>query len=605
MVVDDQGIYYASDRPSTLEALLSSDLDVLSGPGSEYVEARELITAAGLSKYNNSPDMSVLPGSSKQGARRILIVDQTVGDASIAYGQADCQTFFQMLECARTENPDATLYIKTHPEVSARAKKGYLSATQEGTNTYLLKDPVAPSSLFQQMDRVYVVTSHMGFEALLHNIPVTCFGMPWYAGWGVTDDRQQCCRRSRHRSVNELFAAAYMHYTRYLDPKTLQRGSIFDAIDWLNFQRKMQQASPSRTIAIGYRRWKAQNIRPFLGNDGSRVHFVPHAKAAGELKPSAEDRLVIWGAEPPTSVKRLAEMSGASLLRMEDGFIRSVGLGSDFVPPHALVMDSRGLYFDARQPSDLELLLNNYPFSQEDCRRASIIRELIVCNELTKYNIERTVAPQWHNVDCRKILVPGQVEDDASVRFGAGTIRDNLSLLKAAREANPHAFVVYKPHPDVAVRNRKGKVHKQDALRYADYVETAVSIVNCINAADELHTMTSLTGFDALVRGKKVVTYGNPFYSGWGLTTDRLEIPRRQRNLTLEELIAGTMLHYPIYWDWILNGYTNAETTLHRIIQQRKQLIRTGNLRSVQKTYLERQWHKLKVWVKAGFLAKR
>ena len=39
------------------------------------------------------------------------------------------------------------------------------------------------------VDAVYVVTSTMGFEALLVGKPVTTFGVPWYAGWGVTDDR--------------------------------------------------------------------------------------------------------------------------------------------------------------------------------------------------------------------------------------------------------------------------------------------------------------------------------------------------------------------------------------------------------------------------------
>jgi capsular polysaccharide export protein len=73
--------------------------------------------------------------------------------------------------------------------------------------TVVLRQAINPLSLIEQMDRVYVVTSIMGFEALLAGKPVAVFGMPWYAGWGATDDRQTCARRTCQRAVDELFAA--------------------------------------------------------------------------------------------------------------------------------------------------------------------------------------------------------------------------------------------------------------------------------------------------------------------------------------------------------------------------------------------------------------
>jgi len=603
LVADDLGMYYAADRSSALEALLASNTDVLIGPGKDYASARDQILANGLSKYNLAPDLQALRGPAI--SKRVLIVDQTVGDVSIKYGLANDTSFVEMLQLARETHPDAVLYIKTHPEVSGGAKQGYLSNTVEDSHTILLRDPVSPGSLLPMMDHVYVVTSHLGFEALLHGIPVTCFGMPWFAGWGATIDRIRCHRRTRTRTVDELFAAAYLHYTRYLNPETLEQGSIFDVIEWLDLQRRMQHAMPGRSIAIGYRRWKAENVRPFLSPNRDCVHFAADARAARELKPNANDRVIVWGASPSTAIDTLAQDSGARLLRMEDGFIRSVGLGSDFVPPHALVMDAQGLYFDARKGNDLETLLNTRKFTERDNFRAEKVRALIVDNHITKYNIEPTETPSWPAVDKPIVLVPGQVEDDASIRYGCGSVRDNLSLLQAARRAHPNSFLVYKPHPDVAVRNRKGKIHAADALRYADHIETKVSIVSCINSSDEIHTMTSLSGFDALLRGKVVVTYGMPFYAGWGLTTDHMAPPRRGRSLTLNELIAGVMLHYPIYWDWVLNGYTTCEASLRRIIQQRSELLATNKLLSVRKSYAQRQFHKLRLWAKAGFLVQR
>lgn len=181
-------------------------------------------------------DAGYLPG----GAKRVLVIDQTAGDLSVSLGGADAGTFAAMLAAARHENPDATIYVKTHPEVSAGRKGGYLTHVQDDARTVVLRQPLNPLSLIEQMDRVYVVSSIMGFEALLAGKPVSVFGLPWYAGWGATDDRQVCPRRTRKRSVDELFAAAYFHYTRYLDPVTHRRGTIFDVIGWLVRQREME-----------------------------------------------------------------------------------------------------------------------------------------------------------------------------------------------------------------------------------------------------------------------------------------------------------------------------------------------------------------------------
>ena len=145
---------------------------------------------------------------------------------------------------------------------------------------------------------------------------------------------------------------------------------------------------------------------------------------------------------------------------------------------------------------------------------------------------------QWSSNGRLVVLVPGQVETDASIRLGCTSVRSNLDLLHAVRQARPDAFIVYKPHPDVLSLNRKGRVALAAAHECADHVEAGVSVVSCIAACDEVHTMTSLTGFDALLRGKKVVTYGQPFYAGWGLTQDSQPAPERRKPITLEQGVS-------------------------------------------------------------------
>jgi len=86
---------------------------------------------------------------------------------------------------------------------------------------------------------------------------------------------------------------------------------------------------------------------------------------------------------------------------------------------------------------------------------------------------------------------------------------------------------------------------------------------------DELHTLTSLSGFEALMRGLPVYTYGGPFYAGWGLTKDRVEFPRRTRRLSLDELVAGTLILYAAYHDWLTGLTCTPEAVIHRLTNPR------------------------------------
>jgi capsular polysaccharide export protein len=623
LVVDQQGIYYDSKHPSALGTLLASDVDLLENAVDDVALAKANLLEHRLSKYNNAPigvwQAPFLYTNKEPGnglCSRVLVVDQTTGDMSVTLGGASAETFVAMLAAAHAENPQAVIYIKTHPEVMSGRKSGYLSHANTSANdarTVVLRHAINPLRLIEQMDRVYVVTSTMGFEALLAGKPVTVFGMPWYAGWGVTDDRQSCARRTRTRSVDELFAAAYFHYTRYLDPLTHQRGTIFNVIDWLVHQREVQArfsspAGQGRMICIGFRRWKATNIKPLLSLDSTRVIFVSNVQKAKALAVGPDDRLICWGRDAPTGLVDLANQSSARVLRMEDGFMRSVGLGSDLIRPMSLVLDATGIYFDPAQPSDLEQILGTAQFTAKELESARRVRAFIVEHHITKYNIEPYEKATWSNGDKLVVLVPGQVEDNASIQYGCTDVKTNLGLLQATRNAHPEAFIVYKPHPDVVSGNRAGKLALVEAHKFADHVEGRLSIVSCIEACDVVHTMTSLAGFDALLRGKRVVVYGQPFYSGWGLTEDRVQKSEafarraeRLERLSLDELVAGTLLRYPIYWDWELKGFTTCEAVLHRIIEIRSALEVHGGLEQMRIGFARRQLRKAKILLKAWF----
>ncbi|MDU6924750.1 capsular polysaccharide biosynthesis protein [Franconibacter helveticus] len=556
LVVDYEGIYYDARRPSTLERLIQDS----AGNQLRIAETKQAISLMlehQLSKYNHAPDFRA-----ESLAEAVLVVDQTCNDMSVRYGNADAVSFQRMLEAALAENPQATIWVKTHPDVLCGKKTGYLTDIQPHPRVHIIAEDVAPFSLLRHVKRVYVVTSHYGFEALLAGKPVVCFGQPWYAGWGITDDRHSdaaaLAARRRPAPLAHLFAAAYLRYSRYVHPLTGEPGSLFDVIDYLQRLRTFHNTRTGNLWAPGLTLWKRAILTPFLKTPFNRLSFgnaPPHATAC-----------VVWGTKGEQQWKSATSTRQLSVWRMEDGFLRSVGLGSELHAPLSLVLDKQGIYYDATRPSDLERLLQQSDLFLEETERAKRLRLRLAQSRLCKYNL----GEPWQRPASAKgrllVLVPGQVEDDASLQTGAPGLATNQALLRAVRQARPDAFIVYKPHPDVAYGRRPGFISKQDALRWADTVTQNAHIIDCICHADEIHTMTSLCGFEGLMHEKKVFCYGLPFYAGWGLTTDTLRCDRRTRSLTLDELVYQTLIAYPTYIHPVSKKIISAEEAVEYLI---------------------------------------
>lgn len=319
----------------------------------------------------------------------------------------------------------------------------------------------------------------------------------------------------------------------------------------------MHEASAKIVYAWQFSRWKKPVLRGLF--DGAKVVFV---QRTSQVKAGAT--LALWGCRPipdglPAEVK---------ILRLEDGFLRSVGLGADLIRPISWVIDTRGLYYDATRPSDLEVILQTSDFNVDLLARAARLRERIVSTGLTKYNVG---ARPWQRPTNGKpvILVPGQVESDASLVFGAPGLRTNLGLLQAVRQAHPDAWLVYKPHPDVLAGLRAQGVGEDQAAAWCDEQVTDVAMGELLSQVDAVHVLTSLAGFEALLRGRPVTCYGQPFYAGWGLTTDLIPLPRRSRTLTLDALVAGTLLLYPAYLGLVSGRRTTPEQALDALLAWR------------------------------------
>lgn len=304
----------------------------------------------------------------------------------------------------------------------------------------------------------------------------------------------------------------------------------------------------SPTLVVGIKPWKRWQITPFLQADYAPLHYLSSARAALRQSALAGRTIVVWAAREPVGFAAAVARKGATLVRMEDGFIRSVGLGSNHIGGCSLVVDKVGIYFDPRSPSALETLLQDEVPDAALLQRAARLRQQLVQHGLTKYNVGSgapiVIATRPHQL---RLLVPGQVENDASLRCGAPGVHSNLQLLQQVRAANPEAWIVYKPHPDTEAGTRPGRISDKLALAHADQIVREGSVTALFPHIDAVHTMTSLVGFEALLRGVPVTCWGLPFYAGWGLTEDRLPTPRRSRRLTLDALVAAALIRYPRY----------------------------------------------------------
>ncbi|HDZ4328306.1 TPA: capsular polysaccharide biosynthesis protein [Campylobacter jejuni] len=554
MVKDDIGIYYDGTMPSKLENLLNT-YEFKDEEIKQAKKAIELIKKYKISKYNNNLDIP--DDFFQKDEKRVLIITQTANDASLEFGFAKDFKTVDMIKDAIKENPDSKIYIKIHPDVLSGKKQSDLVINSLPKECILITENFNPIALLEFFDKVYTKTSGMGFEALIQECECVCYGMPFYAGWGLTKDKLECKRRMQKRSLEEVFYAAYILYAEYFNPYLNQKSNIFDTIQTLAKYKSIEKANSNRLFMLGFTLWKRHFIKPFFKAKNNEIIFLNSIKSLVRYKLKEDDKFFIWGRRIDYNVLKTTLIKKAqdeNLLHfipkislVEDGFIRSISLGSDLTRPFSLIVDDKGLYIDPNKPSKLEELLQNEIFDENMLNRAKNIIKILLENRFSKYNgLKHEDLKINAKIGQKIILIPAQVEDDASMILG-GFGLSTLDLLKEVRSKNQDAYIIFKPHPDVLSGNRVGLKDETLILEFCDEIVKDCSIDSAIKIADEIHTITSTSGFDALLRAKKVFTYGMPFYAGWGLTKDKHKCERRTRKLSLEELVAGALITYPRY----------------------------------------------------------
>ncbi|GJE74088.1 capsular polysaccharide export protein, LipB/KpsS family [Methylorubrum suomiense] len=419
----------------------------------------------------------------------------------------------------------------------------------------VLADPVDPFTLFPLAARIHVASTAAACEAHLCGYPTLC-----------TDPASGPVPADAAGSLALRFGPGVHAF----DPWTRRPIPLLEAVERVAWLRERFRGNGRRVVLVGVSGWKREALDCFAAGPGGPPLHSMRAEEAVALARRHDGAVWAWATRCPETLPQLCAEAGLPFARVEDGFLRSVGLGASLKPGASIVVDDRGIYYDPRVESRLAHLLKQTVFAPDLVERAARLRAAIVARRLSKYNVG-LAAPDGFPEGRRIVLVPGQVEDDASVLTGSPEVRGNLALLKVARARNPDAFLVYKPHPDVEAGFRPGAIPEIETRKLADRVVTGLSIVDLLDRVHHVETMTSLAGFEALIRGLTVATHGRPFYAGWGLTEDLAPGADRGRTLDLDALVAGALILYPLYLDPVAMKPCTPEQLLDRLSEARAQ----------------------------------
>lgn len=549
LILDAHGIHFDAREPSALERhLRTAPLDDAADLA-RAEDAIHRIRRAHLTKY-----AAVRTDLTPPDPGYVLVIDQVRGDASVRASGGDRARFLEMLTAARLNHPGARIVIRGHPEAAQGRRPGHLVPSDCREGDLWHDAPLSPWLLLDGAQAVYTLSSQMGFEAILAGHRPHVFGTPFYAGWGLSTDHADLPHRTRRLTRAQLFAAAMLHYPVWYDPYRDRLCELEDAIATLEAQARALRDDRAGWIATGMRLWKRPTLRAFFGKPAG-IRFVDPPQAAARAARDTGRRLMTWS---DTAVP------DADPVRVEDGFLRSRGLGAELVAPLSYALDPAGLYFDPRRPSTLDqLIAAHQALRASEIERSERLIAQMVANNLTKYNQSANLSL---DLPAGAILVVGQVEDDASIRLGASEIRTNAALLQAARAANPNAALVWKPHPDVEAGLRPGAVVAPE--QWADMTVRDADIGALFAQVAGLWTITSLAGFEALLRGVPVTTLGAPFYAGWGLTRDLGPVPPWRKTgppPSLAALVHATLIAYPRYHDPVTNLPCPVEVIVDRL----------------------------------------
>ncbi len=558
-------VYFDFSKESNIESLLRSNWTPSETEWNLANLSLQMINKYGITKYNEYPH---LPENfvKSSNIHNILLVDQPIDDESVISGSANEQTFNDMLMYAFDNFPYSTIYVKLHPDTIDKKKAGYLKKLLERhqlsdhPSIRVIDEHCNITSFFNFTQEIFVVTSQVGFEALLRGKSVTCFGMPFYAGWGLTNDMQVLTDAKPKRTLMDLFVALVIRHTIYLNPFTKTKGTILDLLEYISLQ---QRHSNNKSIVF-YNSQIAEStsIQNLLQIKDTKIVNI---KTPKKFKKHYENLILSENLKEYQTI--VAHKCKNSAFIMPGFLFPSVSTHKE---PTSLIVDYNGPYFDPKCYSDLEFLIANETFTEYEKQ----LSDKFISALKIRYDILSKDEPIGQLLKIKKeasnktiIFVPGQIR---IINPYKTENQNDYNFLTEIIESNSNKIIIYKPIS--LSENSNSQEVSKDGLTALSilaekhknklFVETSASISNCINYSEEVHTITHECGVEALIKGKKLITYGQAFYAGLGLTEDKEAIIRPKKPLSLNELVLATYMLYPRYQIPGRNDFMSATSAL-------------------------------------------
>ena len=272
----------------------------------------------------------------------------------------------------------------------------------------------------------------------------------------------------------------------------------------------------------------------------------------------------------------LEAMEMPKWLLLEDGFIRSVGLGVHGYYAFSIVEDDAGMHYDASKETRIEKILKTYDFKNDEklLNKAKEAIELIKKYKISKYNLSPLTLPESiKKSKKKKVLIIAQTAGDNSLVYGRAYEFQPKDIILSALEENEGADVFVKVHPDVLTGKRKSSIDVELAKKYCKVITKNSNPIMLLEEFDKIYTQTSQMGFEAAFLGKEVITLGMPFYAGWGITQDKLTNNRRKRKLTPLEIFAGAYILYSSYYNPYEKRECDIIEAIETIYKKRKEIL--------------------------------
>lgn len=334
--------------------------------------------------------------------------------------------------------------------------------------------------------------------------------------------------------------------------------------------KALNKINTSTNIFFGFSEWKHSFIKKIFGGnccfftakDANNDEFLNLFEAKIELV----NNIYVWSYNDPYWLSSFCLILDKKIYRIEDGFIRSNSLGANRSTPKSLIIDDSGMmYFDAARESLLHNLIRNISLDEEKTTEAKSYINKIIKNNISKYNLPNS--EQLHRIK-DAILVIGQNENDMSIAKSGAIFTTNETLLKHVMSKNVGKDIVYKPHPDT-LNNNKNRRSCPEKIDGVIIINDLHHLFNNVSNISEVHTISSLLGFEFLVRGLKVYCYSRTWYSGWGLTEDTYYSEDEIYKKTTLDLFYCAYILYPCYYTSIFQQ-VNIESALDNLLNYEK-----------------------------------